>query len=138
MAAPPPVSGHRGREPPPAGGEKKKKKKKKKPPKGEGAPAPSVSVVPSAAARSIETVRAKRRAELEAAKRAWDGPHTCSTCGYDINGGGTFCTAPGCDGVAKGALQCRPCLAPVAPHATCTKFCVWRSGGGFVSPPGLG
>ena len=46
VAAPPSVSGHGGRELPPAG--KKKKKKRKTPPQGEGAPAPPVSVVPSA------------------------------------------------------------------------------------------
>ena len=48
MAAPPSVSGHVGRELPHAGGKKKKKKKRKTPPQGEGAPAPPVSVVPSA------------------------------------------------------------------------------------------
>ena len=85
---------------------------------------------------------ARRRCEWEAAERAWDGPHTCSTCGYDINGGESFCTAPGCDGTAKGALLCRSCLGPVAPQATCTKLYVVkkltmsrRAAGSRTAPP---
>jgi hypothetical protein len=62
-------------------------------------------------------------------------PYTCPTCGHEINGGEVLCLVPGCDGVAKGALQCRPCELPVAPNATCTSAICWRQGGGFASPP---
>ena len=64
-----------------------------------------------------------------------DGPHTCSGCGYGINGGEVLCSAPCCDGVAKGALQCRFCELPVASNATCTQYACLEQGGGFVSPP---
>ena len=60
-------------------------------------------------------------------------PHICSTCGYYINGGHVLCLMPGCDGFAKGALQCRFCLRPVAPIDTCAdSLCLGR---GFASPP---
>ena len=63
-------------------------------------------------------------------------PYTCSACGYGINRGGVLCLMPGCDGVARGALQCRSCELPVAPNdAECPEANCWRNGGGFASPP---
>jgi len=164
VAASPSVSGHGGRELPPAGKKKKKKKKKKTPPQGEGVPAPPVPVASSAgpdegepdesvgvpappvpAASSAgpdegepdESVGATTGSdEREAAEVP--PPYTCLTCGYDINGGGVVCLAPGCGGVAKGALQCRFCEMPLAPNAnaTCRQFSCHKRGGGFASPPG--
>ena len=140
MTAPPPVPGQGGRESPPVGGEKKKQKKKKRPPKGEGVPAPSVSAlqVPSAEpdrGGPEESAGVPIGPDKRLAAHAWDGPHICSTCGYGINGGEVLCSAPGCDGVAKGALQCRSCFKPVAPNDTYASTHCWKDGGGSASPP---
>ena len=140
---------------PPAGGEKKKKKKKKTPPQGEGVSAPPVpaassagpdegepgeSVVPSDRPDEGEPEEPAGASIEPDEREAADVPPlplcTCPACGYGINGGGVLCLAPGCGGVAKGALQCRTCELPVAPDATCDG--VLCPGGGGFAPPRTG